>query len=1076
MKRTTALSRPLATGLLLALGTTAAAVVTTPAFAQDYTSGAIQGTVTGTDGKAVAGATVTVHSLDQGFTQTTTTSADGGFRFVGLPPGRYDVTTSEAGFKSQTQTGVLVEANHSASYAIVLKGEAAAGVETVTVSGTRQVFDFTNTTTGMTMDVADLNKTQPIGHDLQDIIQLAPGANADQKGLVWGNLTSISGASVAENAYYINGLNVTNFNDYLGSASVPFYFIKSTEVLTGGYSPEYGRATGGITNLVTKSGSNDVMAAVHLDWEPDALRSTSPNTYAYYNKGYKENDFATTIEASGPIIKDHLFIYGLMQLKDDTYTSDGILTQQSLTDTDTSPFYGTKIDGYITDTQHLEFTWFQTNDKRYETAASFDPTTDMVGSGSGSAPTTYRAGGVDWVAKYTGNFFSWLTLSAAYGIDYQHYETLPGSGDAYVEDDTGQYCGSLGSLCTSQTNTGLDQPYDAKRKFWRVDGDVYFNFFGDHHVRGGVDNEYDVLARTTVGTGPSADNSQGGGIAYYFDSCATGNPTDPWAHECETAAGVPLAGITPTTNYVELDYYNVGGKFKTVNDAYYLEDEWKVLDTGLTLNLGVRLDQMHNYTGNGTRYVNFDHLYAPRIGFNYTPWFDDNGQFYGSFGDYYLPIAANTAYREASTAYYFQEYWTTTGMANGMPILGTQLTGWNGANKCPLPLTANSGPAGTIGCSVTSNGTTPDPTSDLQRNIAATEEQEIKFGYKEHLDIDPDKFYGGEWTLGVDYTNRELLETADDTDMDPAINNWCTAHGIAGCSSFWSGFHQYTIINPGSNPLVVLGAPLPGANPTTECTSNGGKIVDSLCEVQFTAAELGLTGTTNGFSGPAKRNYDSLEFTFSRAFDGVWGMDGSFTWARLKGNTEGYVISDRATGGQTDAGITEDWDLPEFEQYAYGWLPTAREYTFKVGGSWQATDDLLLGARLTVASPFHESCYGYNASYSSGTPTTPDLAYYYGPVNYYCLKNGVLVPSPRGTAQQTDWEYDLDMSARYSIEVPSGQKLTFRADVFNILNLSAVDAKITESQEGSGAPDPHYGLPSEYQTPRYVRLGLDIDF
>src|SRR3546814_6189045 len=80
---------------------------------------------------------------------------------------------------------------------------------------------------------------------------------------------SLGGASVAENAYYINGLNITNFDNYLGSAPVPFEFFRSVEVKTGGYQAEYGRATGGIINAVSKAGTNDLTVGLHLKWEPD---------------------------------------------------------------------------------------------------------------------------------------------------------------------------------------------------------------------------------------------------------------------------------------------------------------------------------------------------------------------------------------------------------------------------------------------------------------------------------------------------------------------------------------------------------------------------------------------------------------------------------------------------------------------------------------------------------------------------------------------------------------------------------------------------------------------------------------
>ena len=91
------------------------------------------------------------------------------------------------------------------------------------------------------------------------------------------DVPSVGGSSVAENAYYINGLNITNPDTYIGSARVPFYFYKSVDVQTGGYPAEFGRATGGVINSTTKSGTNIPFLALHVDWEPSSLRSHSPN-------------------------------------------------------------------------------------------------------------------------------------------------------------------------------------------------------------------------------------------------------------------------------------------------------------------------------------------------------------------------------------------------------------------------------------------------------------------------------------------------------------------------------------------------------------------------------------------------------------------------------------------------------------------------------------------------------------------------------------------------------------------------------------------------------------------------------
>src|SRR3546814_10874553 len=87
-----------------------------------------------------------------------------------------------------------------------------------------------STTTGIAIDLQDLTARMPLGRSLTDAALLAPTATAGDT--TFGNLASLGGASVAENAYYINGLNITNFDNYLGSAPVPFEFFRSVEVKT----------------------------------------------------------------------------------------------------------------------------------------------------------------------------------------------------------------------------------------------------------------------------------------------------------------------------------------------------------------------------------------------------------------------------------------------------------------------------------------------------------------------------------------------------------------------------------------------------------------------------------------------------------------------------------------------------------------------------------------------------------------------------------------------------------------------------------------------------------------------------
>ncbi|MCY7287999.1 MAG: carboxypeptidase regulatory-like domain-containing protein, partial [Cryobacterium sp.] len=283
----------------------------------DYTRGNIVGTVTDDKGTPISGAQVTVTSNEQGTRSTTTTDANGTFRVTALATGTYTVVVQTGGNTVVEDRGVQVLAGQNNSFAYT-SGVAASGPAAdqsaddgvVVVTGSRLVVDdFASTQTGATLDVAALAATVPIGRDQTSLILLAPGTTGGDAG--FGNLASISGATVAENAYFVNGLNITDFRAFLGSSLVPFEFYRTLDVKTGGYQAEYGRALGGVTSAVTKAGSNDLKGGAVISWSPDWGREQSRDTYLARNS----DDFRKSIDAnfylSGPVIKDRLFFYAL---------------------------------------------------------------------------------------------------------------------------------------------------------------------------------------------------------------------------------------------------------------------------------------------------------------------------------------------------------------------------------------------------------------------------------------------------------------------------------------------------------------------------------------------------------------------------------------------------------------------------------------------------------------------------------------------------------------------------------------------------------------------------------------------
>ncbi|MBA2541046.1 MAG: TonB-dependent receptor, partial [Deltaproteobacteria bacterium] len=276
------------------------------AVAQSATSGAIQGTVVDVKtGEKLVGVTVTVTSTSLQGAQTAITDENGFYKISPLPPGDYLVTFYYLELTVE-RSGVGVGVNRTTPVFQKLD-QGKAGGEVVKIQDTAPTIDPTSTTQGITIDKNYLKNIPVPGRTFESALGAAAGSQGDGVGI------SFSGSSSLENQYYVDGVNTTGLTFGTVGSPVINDFIEEIEVITGGYNAEFGRATGGVINVVTKSGSNEFKGSVFGYFQPGIFtfnsERTPTNAASIDTNANVVYDADFGFEMGGPIIKDKLWFY-----------------------------------------------------------------------------------------------------------------------------------------------------------------------------------------------------------------------------------------------------------------------------------------------------------------------------------------------------------------------------------------------------------------------------------------------------------------------------------------------------------------------------------------------------------------------------------------------------------------------------------------------------------------------------------------------------------------------------------------------------------------------------------------------
>jgi outer membrane receptor protein involved in Fe transport len=600
------------------------------------TTGTIEGTVTDQNGGALPGVTVEINSPNLQGARTATTGNDGRFRFVSVPPGPYKVTANLSGMGASAKNAT-VTLDSTATVNLQMQVSAK---EAITVTGEAPLIDTASTTTGSNYSAKVMEKL-PLGANYASIVLSQPGVQTDA-GETQGRALAISvyGATSAENLWIIDGVNTTNVIKGFQGKAINGEFIQEVEVKTGGYQAEYGRNTGGVINVVTKSGGNEFHGDVFGYYNSPGMQATqdfeltpngsqtgdaSKNTAGFRTVDIKRKEGG--VDLGGFFLKDHIWFYGAY---DRVITDQNIVpitgarANTSFPQKLTSNLFAGKLTFNVAQGTTIVATLFA--DPQVNEGALLVP----VGFNPNSYNGRRDVGGTDWAGRFNQLFGSFGILTGQYSRHKDRFQTTPDGLDVQrVTDATitpNVVTGGFGSVFGPTINN-------------RSQRDLYSGSFtgyiGSNEFKMGTDYSKDATSGATYYTG---------GQFVVIRPCGTGVNT------CDLSRAPFYTNSAGTTRQV---YYEhrvftasatditplVQAPFDTPTKRWgaFVQDQWRIIPT-LTVNAGLRWDQEHYFAGDGHTAFKLLNQWAPRFGFVWDFTGDGTSKLYGSAGRFFFAI------------------------------------------------------------------------------------------------------------------------------------------------------------------------------------------------------------------------------------------------------------------------------------------------------------------------------------------------------------------------------------------------------------------------------------------------------
>jgi hypothetical protein len=307
--------------------------------AQNISTAQLNGTVHDRTGAAIPNAVVTISDPSKGFSRTTTSNSDGNYQLLLLPPGTYTVTAAYAGFSKLVDNGVVLTTGEQAQLPLTL---AVGSSETVTVNSGADIIETQRSSQSTTVDQQRIVNLPTNGRNYINFTltnsQIARDA-APSVGAIPTSGLNFGGVRARSNSINVDGMDAGDYISGGTRTTVSQDAVQEFQIITNGFAAEYGRASGGVVNIVTKSGTNQTHGSAFGFLRNRYIQATNPFS-TVYQPAYTRVQAGFTI--GGAIVPNKTFYFFATEItrRQETGFSDIGADNFGLTNIDVSRFYG----------------------------------------------------------------------------------------------------------------------------------------------------------------------------------------------------------------------------------------------------------------------------------------------------------------------------------------------------------------------------------------------------------------------------------------------------------------------------------------------------------------------------------------------------------------------------------------------------------------------------------------------------------------------------------------------------------------------------------------------------------------